>query len=201
LRRYLVLGKTYQMRKGGIIVARISEIVSATRTLRTLSDAFVVSGVDMTVDSDGPYTLFAPNEDAFSELGSQALIALAADPENLASKLRFHLIPGRYTLRELGNLGTLPNCADSSLYVSIGEDGDTYVEEARIVDADIAAENGIIHIVDLVILPLESAIAALDDVDGPDERDYLPSLRTVSSNPFFDQESGTEEFAGESWAV
>lgn len=180
---------------------RISKVVSATRDLRTLSEALIVSGIDVAVDDTGPFTLFAPNEDAFTEIGHDALVALAANPEDLADTLLWHVVPGQYMLAELAELEVLPNALGCDLYVTVGEDDELYVEEARLIEGDIVAANGIIHIVDLVILPLESALAVLTEVAGPTEPHAAPRASARGSDSFFDHEVELEEFADEPWAV
>jgi uncharacterized surface protein with fasciclin (FAS1) repeats len=134
-------------------VARIIEIVSVTGELKTLSEALIVSGIDKVLSEAGPYTLFAPSEQAFSEIGADALVALAADCEDLAYTLRSHVVNGRLMLSDLFDLERLKSIEGAELWVSRGEDGEAYVEEARIVRGDIEADNGVIHVVDLVLLP------------------------------------------------
>jgi uncharacterized surface protein with fasciclin (FAS1) repeats len=136
------------------MVPRITEVVSATEGLKTLSEALIVSGIDETLSAVGPYTLFAPTEDAFSEIGVDALVALAANREDLAHTLRTHIVAGTYLLSDLADIERLQSIAGTELFISVGEDDEAYVEEARIVRGDIDAENGIIHLIDLVILPL-----------------------------------------------
>jgi uncharacterized surface protein with fasciclin (FAS1) repeats len=136
------------------MVPRITEVVSATEGLKTLSEALIVSGIDETLSAVGPYTLFAPTEDAFSEIGVDALVALAANREDLAHTLRTHIVAGTYLLSDLADIERLQSIAGTELFISVGEDDEAYVEEARIVRSDIDAENGIVHLVDLVILPL-----------------------------------------------
>jgi len=147
-------------------VARITNVVSATEELKTLSEAMIVSGIDETLSEDGPYTFFAPTEDAFSEIGADALVALAADCEDLAYTLRCHIVRGRHMLDDLLDLGLLKSIEGTELYISLGEDDEIYVEEARITRGDIQTGNGVIHLVDLVILPFTGDIVVVDEVAG-----------------------------------
>ena len=147
-------------RKEGGTVPRITEIVSKIEALHTLSEALACTRLHDILMEDGPYTLFAPSEEAFSELGTETLIALAADGLSLTQLLQSHIVAGRLTLRDLGGLGLLESLAGTELYVSYGPDGDSYIEEARVVRGDIEADNGVIHVVDLVILPFADETVA-----------------------------------------
>lgn len=136
----------------------ITQTVSTTPGLKTLKEALIVSGIDEALDKDGPYTLFAPSEDAFAEMGIDALVALASVRADLVHVLRSHIIPGKHMLRDLVDAQYLKNLEGSDLYLSMGEDDEIYVEEARIVRGDIVADNGIIHVIDLVVLPLADEV-------------------------------------------
>ena len=147
-------------------MAKITQVVSATQGLKTLSEALIVSGIDETLSEGGPYTLFAPNEEAFSEIGADALVALAADCEDLAYTLRSHVVSGKYLLSDLGDLHSLESIEGTELFVSLGEDDQLYVEEARIVQGDINADNGVIHLIDLLILPPSDEVVIVDEDAG-----------------------------------
>ena len=147
-------------------MAVVSEIVSTTDNLKSLAEALRVTDLNETLSSDGPFTLFAPTDAAFAELGPDRLIALVADNEELTYSLLSHVIAGKYSLSKLGNIERLTSGAESELYISVGDSGELYVEEARVVKADIEADNGIIHVIDVVILPLAEEM--LDSMDaGP----------------------------------
>ena len=121
-----------------------------------MGKALIVSGMEETLAESGPYTLFAPNEEAFSELGANVLAALARDPDALTHQLRCHVVTGRHTLSDLVDAEFLDTIGATDLWVSLGEDGNVYIEEARVTRADIETENGVIHIIDLLILRLAS---------------------------------------------
>jgi uncharacterized surface protein with fasciclin (FAS1) repeats len=171
------------------MVARITGVVSATGGLKTLSEALVVSGIDETLSEEGPYTLFAPSENAFSEIGDDALVALAADREELAYTLRSHIVSGRYTLSDLVDLERLESIVGSELYVSLGEDDRLYVEEARIIRGDIETDNGVIHIIDLLILPLTDEVVIVDEAAGVASASSVGSIADREADFFFDYEA------------
>jgi uncharacterized surface protein with fasciclin (FAS1) repeats len=179
--------------RGGRIVAKITEVVSATKRLKTLSEALIVSRIDEALSEDGPYTLFAPTEEAFSEIGVDTLVALAADREDLAHTLRSHVVAGKYLLHDLANMDRLHSIAGTELFVSIGEDCEAYVEEARIVLGDVHAENGVVHLIDLVILPLAEDEAAADGAQGVHAGDVLGIAPYSDVSSVFDYGTGVGE--------
>ena len=101
---------------------------------------------------DGPFTVFAPTDAAFAALPEGTLEALLADPETLASILTYHVVPGSVTSDQVVTLSgaTTVNGAD----VSISVDGSTVlVNDAEVIAVDVVASNGVIHVIDKVILP------------------------------------------------
>jgi uncharacterized surface protein with fasciclin (FAS1) repeats len=168
-------------------VAKISEVVSSTAGLKTLSEALTVSGIDKTLLGAGPFTFFAPTEEAFSELGVDELVALAADRDDLAATLRTHIVAGRYRMNDLVGMYDLESIDGTGLYVSVGEDHEAYVEEARIVQGDIEAENGVVHLIDLVILPLPDQSPGTTAIQLADEAQPEMTGRHV-----FDQDAEDE---------
>jgi len=184
------------------MVAKITEVVSATEGLRTLSEALIVSGLDETLSQEGPFTLFAPNEHAFSEVGVDALVAMAADCDELSCTLRSHVVSGRLLLSDLIRLERLESIEGTELFVSLGMDEEPYVEEARIVRGDIEAENGIIHIIDLVIMPLARETVIVDEATGFVSGKVVDIVAQGDGDSFFDYETYDEVDAdGDSIAV
>jgi uncharacterized surface protein with fasciclin (FAS1) repeats len=173
-------------------VAKITEVVSATQGLKTLSEALIVSGIDETLAESGPYTLFAPNEEAFSEIGADALVALAADCEDLAYALRSHVVSGTFMLSDLANLQTLQSIEGTELFISLGEDDELYVEEARIVRGDIDADNGVIHLIDLVILPPSGEVVIVDKDAGFVSGNVVGFGAEGDSNAVYDYEASAQ---------
>jgi len=146
-------------------MAVVSEIVSTTDNLKSLAEALRVTDLNETLSSEGPFTLFAPTDAAFAELGTDRLIALVADNDEFTYALLSHVIAGKYSLSKLRNIERLISGAESELYISVGDSGELYVEEARVVKADIEADNGIIHVIDVVILPLAEEMLESMDAD------------------------------------
>ncbi len=129
----------------------ISETAAATPQLSTLTKLINDAGLTETLKGAGPYTVFAPTDDAFKAVPAKTLEALSKDKALLTSVLTYHVLPGAVTSAEVKNGPTKTvQGAPIALYKS-----GTFVtvEEAVITTPDIAASNGVVHIVDRVLMP------------------------------------------------
>jgi uncharacterized surface protein with fasciclin (FAS1) repeats len=104
-----------------------------------------------TLKGAGPYTVFAPTDEAFAKLPKGALEGLLEDKEKLTAVLTYHVVPGRVMAADVkpGNVKTVQG---ESLAIATKNDR-VMVNEARVVKTDIAASNGVIHVIDSVVLP------------------------------------------------
>ena len=148
--------------------------VASTSDFNTLTLAIEAAELTGTLKGDGPFTVFAPTDDAFAKLPESAINTLLK-PENrsqLAAVLSFHVVPGRVYANEITQLVTTKTLTESALSFTERE-GDVYVNEARIVSTDIEASNGIVHVIDTVLLPdwfgewisrTDTGIDPIDDV-------------------------------------
>lgn len=120
-------------------------------TFTTLVAAVEAAGLVDTLKGDGPFTVFAPSDEAFAALPEGTVEGLLADPEALAAVLTYHVVPGKVMSTDLSNnmMATTANGAD----VTIMTEGGVMVNDATVVAADIEASNGVIHVIDSVILP------------------------------------------------
>ncbi len=117
----------------------------------TLVAAVEAAGLVDTLKGEGPFTVFAPTDEAFAALPEGTVEALLADPEALAAILTYHVVPGAVMSTDLsdGMTATTVNGQD----ITIGTEGGVTVNDANVVTADIEASNGVIHVIDAVILP------------------------------------------------
>lgn len=117
----------------------------------TLVAAVQAAGLVDTLKGDGPFTVFAPTDDAFAALPDGTIEALLADIEALTAILTYHVVPGAVMSGDLsdGMMAATVNGAS----VTIGTDGGVTVDGANVIAADIKASNGVIHVIDAVILP------------------------------------------------
>ena len=117
----------------------------------TLLTAAKAAGLVDTLKGDGPYTLFAPTDEAFAQIPADDLNALLMDKEALTKVLTNHLIRGKVTASEVVNIDSAETMAGQS--VKISNSYGVKVNDAKVIKTDIMASNGIIHVVDKVIMP------------------------------------------------
>lgn len=141
----------------GIVVASAeSDMPEFTVLLAAVDAAGLVDALDQT----GPYTVFAPTDEAFTAaLEALGLTAdeLLGNTELLTSVLLYHVVPGTFYAEdvvELDGIAVGTAFGGASIDISVGEDG-VFVDDAQVIQTDIEASNGVIHVIDSVILPSE----------------------------------------------
>lgn len=130
------------------------EVAAGAKTFGTLIAAAKAAGLAGALSDGGPFTLFAPNDKAFAALPAGTVEALLK-PENkarLAAILKHHVVSGRVYADQAAKLDSAKTIGDTTLAIKIGKDSAT-VGGANIIATDIEASNGVIHVVDAVILP------------------------------------------------
>jgi len=132
--------------------ANLLELAAENPQLSQLVAALEAVGLTDELEQAGPMTLFAPNNDAFSQLDQSDLTALLADPSAGGDTLRYHVVEGSYPSSELSDGDTLTTMEGTDLPVSVSGDTVT-VGGAEVVQADIEAGNGVIHVIDSVLQP------------------------------------------------
>jgi len=136
--------------------ADIVDTAVAAGDFTTLAAAIEAAGLTETLKGDGPFTVFAPTDAAFEALPAGTLDELLAEPSgDLTDILLYHVVPGealmQADLEAGGKFGTA--LEDESLVTYTGSDGKVYVNDIEIVQFDIEATNGVIHVIDAVLLP------------------------------------------------
>ena len=122
-------------------------------TFKTLLAAATAAGLVETLQGEGPFTVFAPTDDAFAALPAGTLDSLLADPEALKQILLYHVVSGAVTADQVVNLTSADSVEGSPIAISV-KDGTVYLNDAaKVVTADVLASNGVIHVIDQVILP------------------------------------------------
>ncbi len=129
----------------------IVDTAAGAGAFSTLVQAVQAAGLVDTLKGDGPFTVFAPTNDAFSRLPEGALAELLDDKEKLTAVLTHHVVPGRVASSALDSYAAVKTVQGGSLEVdtSIG----VKIGSAYVVQADIEASNGVIHAIDSVLLP------------------------------------------------
>jgi uncharacterized surface protein with fasciclin (FAS1) repeats len=131
-------------------MADIVDIAVSSDSFKTLVTAVQAAGLVDALKSPGPFTVFAPTDDAFAKLPPGTIQTLVQNIPQLARILTFHVASGKYTKADLEKLGSIPSLEGSPIPVNF-KDG-FEVKNATVIAADVEADNGIIHVIDNVIL-------------------------------------------------
>jgi uncharacterized surface protein with fasciclin (FAS1) repeats len=132
----------------------IVETAIAAGSFETLVAAVKAAGLVETLQGDGPFTVFAPTDEAFAKLPAGTVESLLK-PENrdkLIAVLTYHVVPGRLMAKDVVGEKYLKSVQGQKIKVSLKGDS-AMVDDARIVKTDIETSNGVIHVIDSVILP------------------------------------------------
>jgi transforming growth factor-beta-induced protein len=134
-------------------VGTIFAVIGATSNLQTLASVLNAAGMREALELPGPFTFFAPTDDAFAALPAEQEEALLNDPAALASVLQYHVVIDRVTAEQLAQLGAALASSGQPITITLQADGSLLVNNARIVQSDVVASNGIIHVIDQVLMP------------------------------------------------
>ncbi len=149
------------------------DIVATAReagSFDTLVKAIEAAGLEDTLKGEGPFTVFAPTDDAFAKLPAEIRQDLLR-PENrdmLREILTYHVLPSRASSKDVAQLSSAGTVEGGTLSIR-QQDGDVMVGSAKVVQTDIQADNGVIHVIDTVLLPrpaLAYVPARLDLIDA-----------------------------------
>ena len=177
----------------------VATAIEQDQNLTRFAEAMDVAGLFDTLNSGGPYTVFAPSDEAFDALGNDTVLRLMTEPENLTLVLQYHVVEGEYPVADLtnmtenhtgnetgnqtgnesdggvldifggllggnetGNETTLTTLSGESLNVSVS-DGEVMVENATVTEADTNATNGVIHVIDRVLVPESVNLTAAEN--------------------------------------
>lgn len=136
-----------------VSVANAKDIVDtavSAGNFNTLAAALQAADLVDTLKGNGPFTVFAPTDAAFAKIPKQDLDALLADKAKLAAVLTYHVVPGTVMSKDV-KAGMVRTVEGSSLTVSTM--GGVKVDNANVIAVDIVADNGVIHVIDTVVLP------------------------------------------------
>ena len=133
------------------LAADIVDTAASAGQFTTLVAALEKADMVDTLKGAGPYTVFAPTDEAFAKLPKGALEGLLRDKEKLSAVLAYHVVPGKVMAADV-KPGKAKTVQGQSLTVAANNDA-VMVNDARVVKTDIAASNGVIHVIDSVLLP------------------------------------------------
>jgi uncharacterized surface protein with fasciclin (FAS1) repeats len=129
----------------------IVAVAQAAGDFTTLVTAIKAAGLVETLQGPGPFTVFAPTDAAFAKLPDGTLEALLADKEKLTAVLTYHVVPGKLMAADVATVKEAKTVQGEMLEIST-EDG-VRVDDAKVVRTDVVASNGVIHVIDTVVLP------------------------------------------------
>ncbi|WP_392533662.1 fasciclin domain-containing protein [Nostoc sp. C117] len=132
-------------------MADIVDIAVNAESFKTLVAAVQAAGLVETLKSPGPFTVFAPNDDAFAKLPAGTIQTLLQNIPQLTRILKYHVVAGKLSQTDLAELGTVNSVEGSP--IRIGSSNGFEVKNATVLTANIEADNGVIHVIDTVILP------------------------------------------------
>ena len=120
-------------------------------SFNTLATALTEAGLVDTLKGEGPFTVFAPTDEAFAKLPKDKLASIMADKELLTSILTYHVVAGKVMAADVAAIESAKTVQGQS--VSINTDSGVMINSANVVQADIEASNGVIHVIDTVLVP------------------------------------------------
>ena len=132
-------------------MANIVQTAQSAGTFNTLVAAVTAAGLADTLSSPGPFTVFAPNDAAFAKLPAGTVDALLADVPKLTKILTYHVVAGDVRAADVVKLHEATTVEGSALHVHAN--GSVKVNDATVIATDIACDNGVIHVIDTVLIP------------------------------------------------
>ncbi len=138
---------------GLISAAQAKDIVdtaASAGTFKTLVAAVQAAGLVETLKGPGPFTVFAPSDEAFAKLPAGTVEALLKDKAKLATILTYHVVSGKVMAKDVKE-GKVKTVQGSS--ITVKTKGGVMVDGAKVVATDVLADNGVIHVIDTVIMP------------------------------------------------
>jgi uncharacterized surface protein with fasciclin (FAS1) repeats len=119
---------------------------------KTLTELVTKAGLAGTLSGKGPYTVFAPTDKAFSKVPKSTLQALAKDKKQLKAVLLLHVAKGKLTAKKIVKRSSVKTLNGQRLAIKVRK-GKVYVGGARVTKADVSASNGVIHVINKVLIP------------------------------------------------
>jgi uncharacterized surface protein with fasciclin (FAS1) repeats len=118
----------------------------------TLAKALTETGLVEALKGDGPFTVFAPTDEAFAKLPEGTIESLLKDKEALKSILLYHVVSGNVTSEQVVKLNKAETLSGKNVKINVN-DGSVMINNATVTKADVIASNGVIHIIDTVLIP------------------------------------------------
>ncbi|MGC9341448.1 MAG: fasciclin domain-containing protein, partial [Bacteroidales bacterium] len=143
----------------------VVDIIANSEVHETLEAAVIAAGLVETLQGEGPFTVFAPTDDAFAALPEGTLDALLADPNGaLTDILLYHVVAGKALSTDLSDGQIIETVLGEDITVSISNEG-VFINGAQVTIADIEAGNGVVHVIDAVLTPSTGIFSSMIEAD------------------------------------
>ena len=147
----IILGSVLAISSVSAFAARdIVQTAVKAGTFKTLVTALKAADLVKTLKGKGPYTVFAPTDEAFAKIPKADLDALLADKEKLTAVLTYHVVAGKVMAKDV-KAGDVPTVNGKT--IKIATEGGVMVNDSKVTATDIKAKNGVIHVIDTVLMP------------------------------------------------
>ncbi|MBL8234563.1 MAG: fasciclin domain-containing protein [Bryobacterales bacterium] len=152
MKRMTLVVSLFALMAANSFAADIVDTAVSAGSFKTLVTAVKAAGLVETLKGAGPFTVFAPTDEAFAKLPAGTLDALLKDPAKLKAVLTYHVVSGKVMAADVVKLKSAKTVQGSSAKVKV-MGSDVMIDGAKVVKTDIACDNGVIHVIDTVILP------------------------------------------------
>ena len=151
MKKFIVTTAAALLFSGAAFSKDIVDTAVSAGSFSTLATALKAAGLVDTLKGPGPFTVFAPTDAAFAKIPKAQLDALLADKAKLTAVLTYHVVPGKVLAKDV-QPGAVKTVQGQSLTVKAGG-GKVMVDDATVTATDVMADNGVIHVIDSVVLP------------------------------------------------
>lgn len=141
----------------------IVQTALAAGQFNTLASLLSTAGLVDTLSTSGPFTVFAPTDAAFAKVPKATLDTLAANPELLRSVLLYHVVPGRVAAADVVELTSAKTLEGRSVAIKV-VGGSVHIDKAKVTTPDVTASNGVIHVIDSVLIPKAAPAAPAKNI-------------------------------------
>lgn len=141
----------------------IVQTALAAGQFTTLASLLTKAGLVDTLSTGGPFTVFAPTDAAFAKVPKATLDALAANPAQLKSVLLYHVVAGRVAAADVVKLTSAKTLEGRAVAIKT-VDGSVYIDNAKVITPDVMASNGVIHVIDSVLIPKAAPAAPVKNI-------------------------------------
>ena len=144
-----------------MMVTAVLEQESASTQVFELADTFNIlaasikaAGLNKMLAEDGEYTVFAPTDEAFANLPEGTLARLLQDKEKLKAMLKYHMVPGKVSAKQIKEMPSARTLEGHPIHIwNCTNCSKMWINDAEVIDSDMQAYNGIVHVIDTVLLP------------------------------------------------